>query len=143
MKKLNCSNFRMQTFFLLNYNIQIEQAAYMKSHFRFLDFFILLLVLCSGIYLTLHTRITKADSINVTADGKVYEYSLSKDAVYEVSGSLGKTRIQVENGKVRILESACSGKNCVNQGWGHTLVCLPNKVIVTLNKGEEFDAISE
>ena len=54
---------------------------------------------------------------------------------------------------MRIIDSPCPNKTCVAQGWHNPLVCLPNKVMITIEsdggagavveQGGEFDAISE
>ena len=55
------------------------------------------------------------NTVTVNADGKIYKYSLEKDGIYTVSGAIGKTTFQIQNKKVKITDSACEGKNCVNQ----------------------------
>ncbi|NLS44394.1 MAG: NusG domain II-containing protein [Firmicutes bacterium] len=56
-------------------------------------------------------------------------------------------------GKVRIKESTCPGKFCVNTGWisrpGQAIVCLPYRIVVriesyqdTNDSGIRFDAIT-
>ena len=66
--------------------------------------------------------------------------------MYTVEGELGPTTFEIKDGRVHITDSACPNKTCVAQGWHSPLVCLPNKVIITVKSegGEvEFDAISE
>ena len=56
----------------------------------------------------------------------------------------------LKNGKVRIVDSACPNKDCIRQGVGGTLVCLPNDVIITIENADsetdgakgKFDAVS-
>lgn len=81
--------------------------------------------------------------MRVDANGKIYKYPLSKNSEYSFEGPLGKTKILVENSKVRILESPCPNHTCMAQGWGTTHVCLPNKIIVTVEQDGGLDAISE
>jgi hypothetical protein len=55
--------------------------------------------------------------------------------------------IAAEPGRVCIEESDCPGKDCVHAGWisapGRTLVCLPNRLVVTLQAGQtEVDAVT-
>ncbi len=84
----------------------------------------------------------KNSKVVVIQDKKRYEYSAYKNATYTVQGSLGKTVFQVKDKKIRILSSPCTGKNCVLQGWGSPLVCLPNNVMITLETSGDFDAVS-
>jgi hypothetical protein len=56
--------------------------------------------------------------------------------------------IAVEPGRICVLESDCPGKDCVRVGWisqpGRSIVCLPNRLVVTLVSDEEisFDAVT-
>lgn len=48
--------------------------------------------------------------------------------------------IQVEAGRIRMLEADCPDQVCVNQGWisdsALPIVCLPNQVIIEIVGGE-------
>lgn len=113
------------------------------KRFRPLDFVILVLILTAAFF-SIKTAATKKGSyVFVQADEKSYQFALSKDRIYKVQGPLGFTTFQIQNQKVRILDSPCSGKTCINQGWHSPLVCLPNKVIITIEDYGEFDAVSE
>ncbi len=90
----------------------------------------------------------KGSRVIVQADGKRYEYSASANGVYKIQGALGFTAFEIRDGQIRITDSPCLNKICVNQGWQSPLVCLPNEVIITLENGEEqsegaFDAVSQ
>ncbi len=115
----------------------------MKFKLKVFDILIFLLVFAIAFFLLLDSfkSFSRAQSLMVEANGSLYEYSLSKNAVYEVEGLLGKTEIEIKNHKVRIISSACSGKNCVKQGYGTSIVCLPNKVFVYVKNGENIDAL--
>ena len=83
------------------------------------------------------------NTVTVNADGKIYKYSLEKDGIYTVSGAIGKTTFQIQNKKVKITDSACEGKNCINHKFSTPIVCLPNKIIITIEENGEFDGISQ
>ena len=114
------------------------------------DFFIILLILAASFILLKSIRVTKGDSVTISADGKTYEYSLSKNAEYKVQGTIGTTTILVHDGKVRITDSPCQNKTCVHQKDAQTIICLPNRVIVKVNaenkasdKEGGFDGIAQ
>lgn len=79
--------------------------------------------------------------------------ALGKDQdhrTFEVEGFAGTTTIEVENGKVRMLESACPDKLCIGMGWaeetGDSIVCIPNRVVIKLvgsEKEEKVDTVTE
>lgn len=65
----------------------------------------------------------------------------------EVPGELGISKLQVEDGKIRFVESPCDGHQCIYQGWisrgGEVAACLPNKVSVQiLSADPRFDSIN-
>ena len=74
--------------------------------------------------------------------------SLEINKRIDVEGERGRVVIEVKEGRVRVVESSCFQKICVNTGWinkpGQNIVCLPNKVLVTIEgkKSPEIDAVS-
>lgn len=83
------------------------------------------------------------DTVSIHTERGDFQYPLEKDGIYKVTGPLGETTVQVQDKKVRITDSPCSGKTCVAQGWHSPVVCLPNKVIIIIEKKGDFDAVSE
>ncbi len=110
---------------------------------RPLDALILCACIFFGILFIRRGLTVQGDRIIVEADGTSYEYSLQKDGTYHVQGALGDTIFEVKNGAVHIIDSPCQNKLCVHQGWSSPLVCLPNKVIITIENYGDFDAVSE
>ena len=108
-----------------------------------LDFIFVIAITALGIFLTVKSFSQKGSLVKVNADGKHYEYSAKQDGIYKVGGPLGITTFEIKDGRVRIIDSPCPNKTCVNQGWHSPLVCLPNNVIITLEDEGEFDAIAE
>ncbi len=85
----------------------------------------------------------------VTLNGEIMsEIDLSAmdgSSSFVVTGEAGSNTVQVEPGRIRVVEADCPDQVCVNQGWisDSTLpiVCLPNKLIVEIIGGEgELDA---
>ena len=72
--------------------------------------------------------------ITITVDGnKLGTYSLGKDQTI----SIGHTNIcQIKDGQARMTEATCPDHLCMKQhaidSKGGTIVCLPNKVVVTV-----------
>ncbi|MDD7014040.1 MAG: NusG domain II-containing protein [Spirochaetales bacterium] len=116
---------------------------------RAADFVILIFLLVLSIFLVKKSFLKKYGKVKVNANGTEYEYSLSQDGIYKVEGALGITVIEIKNKKVRILDSACPNKTCVNQDFANPIVCLPNKVIIQLEIESEnsspgdFDVVSQ
>jgi hypothetical protein len=70
----------------------------------------------------------------VVSGEKVLTLELSREGVHDVLGPIGVTRIEVRDGKVRVLSSPCPRQVCRHGGWigdpGTLLVCLPNQVLI-------------
>lgn len=111
--------------------------------FRFGDFIILAMILAVALFTLSLLFLKKGSTVVIETSDSVYQYPLNKNAEYDIPGDIGITKVQVKDGKVRILESPCPNKTCINQGWGTILVCLPNQVIVTTEESGGFDAIAE
>ena len=77
----------------------------------------------------------------ISVDGRTaMELDLSEDQVLTVDGAGGGyNRIQVRDGAVSVLEASCPDKVCVHTGTvrypGETIVCLPNRMIITVIQG--------
>ncbi len=74
--------------------------------------------------------------------------SLEINNKIDIEGERGRVIIEVKEGRVRVIESTCFQKICVNTGWinkpDQNIVCLPNKVLVTIEgkRSPEIDAVS-
>lgn len=60
-----------------------------------------------------------------------------------INGALGATTIEIKDGKVRVTDSPCPQHICVKQGWksreGEVIICLPNRIVVKVVRGESKD----
>ena len=121
---------------------------------RPMDILIIFLIAAAGIFLTVRGLGQKGSRVLVNAAGVKYEYSVSQNGTYTVAGELGPTTFEIKDGRVRITDSPCPNKTCISQGWHNPLVCLPNKVMITVenetgqgrgrsNEEAELDAVSE
>ena len=83
-----------------------------------------------------------AVTAQITVDGKVVEtLDLSRDTELTVTGAnKGTYHLIVRDGEIWCSEASCPDKVCVHQGKKHlssdTIVCLPNKMIVTITGDE-------
>lgn len=116
--------------------------------FRPFDFFILVSVIFFAVFSFLKIHKTKADEVLVTANGKEFSYSLEKDGIYTVKGVLGITTFEIQDGKIRIIDSPCPNKTCIAMGFSDIIVCLPNNVMIqkishSQKNNGEIDAVSQ
>ena len=123
-------------------------------HLLPIDILIIFLIAAAGIFLTVRGLGQKGSRVLVNAAGVKYEYSVSQNGTYTVAGELGPTTFEIKDCRVRITDSPCLNKTCISQGWHNPLVCLPNKVMITVenetgqgrgrsNEEAELDAVSE
>ena len=85
--------------------------------------------------LLVNTKAERGSFAVVQVDGvTVARYALSEDGVFVLNG--GSNTIEIKDGKIRMLEAQCPNLQCVHQGWisksYQSIVCLPNKMIVTI-----------
>lgn len=98
---------------------------------------LLLTALLCFAFIRLQTSKT-VTTAEVSVDGEVLAaYPLDQNTDEIITGYRGGTNhLIIKDGGVSITEASCPDKVCVRQGTvkesGQTLVCLPNKVIVTI-----------
>lgn len=87
-----------------------------------------------------------AGVIEVMVDGKMRgRYSLSEEQEIDINGT---NHLIIKDGKADMTDADCPDKVCVNQKpiskEGESIVCLPNKVIITVITGDtnELDAVA-
>ncbi len=124
----------------------------MKKRFGKNDIILLIvLLLCALIFWGLSSYLgkEKGNLIQITVDGELYgTYDLNKNQTIDVKikGEVTNTVVIAEQ-KVYMQNANCPDKLCKKQGKkdkdGQTIVCLPNKVVVTVfsDESSEYDAI--
>lgn len=95
--------------------------------------------------LRIHWLMNNDSTIEITVDGEVYgRYSLEKEQriPIEVDGEM-KNVVVIEDGEAYMAEATCPDQLCVHQGRisgrSQSIVCLPNRVIVTVVDGDEAE----
>ncbi len=71
----------------------------------------------------------------------------NKDEIHVVEGYNGKVVIEVAGGKVRVIEEKSPLHLCSKQGWiknsYESIICLPNKIVITIEAETNLDALIE
>ena len=117
---------------------------------NFLDKIIILAVTLGSILFLLFLKNIssgKAKTIVVKYGSKTENYALSPNRILNMPLENGQMKIEIKNGSIRVLESTCKKKICVNTGWisrvSQPITCLPNKVYIELaGTGKDFDAVT-
>lgn len=78
--------------------------------------------------------------VSVTVNGEETErISLASDGVYELNG--GTNLLVIQDGCAYMREASCPDGLCIKQGRihlnGQSLVCLPNRLVVTVKDGQK------
>lgn len=72
--------------------------------------------------------------------------SLSEDGEYAVEGAIGTVIVQVSDGRIRVVDSTCPDRTCMQTGAvfapGSVIACVPNRVVIRVRGGGEdgYDA---
>ena len=110
------------------------------------DIIVIAAILLLSLSVFLIASLTKKDgaTVTITVDGiTVGEYPLDLDATYSLNG--GTNVLVIENGAAYMSNSSCPDHICENSGKikyiGQTIVCLPNKLTITVTGAAEDDGI--
>ena len=110
-----------------------------------------LLVAAAGIYVAIqyYQKVSTQNAVAVvTVDGVEYgRYPLSEDHTETIRFEDGSyNRFAIQDGYVSMPEASCPDQICVHQGFistsllpitKETIVCLPDKVVITIENGED------
>lgn len=84
----------------------------------------------------------------IYVNGKYWgKVNLYQSQAIDVPGKLGISHLLVDKGRIRFVDSPCTGKQCIYQGWiskgGESATCLPNGVSVqVLSPDPRYDSIN-
>jgi len=119
----------------------------MKIIFKTGDICIILIILLLTLLMLILPCFERSNHVVVYADGKEYgRYSLDTkvENTFKIETEHGVILIEIKDGKVSVLESSCKDKLEISAGEidraGQSLVCLPNRVVITIEGGTKTDA---
>ena len=122
-----------------------EKGFFKRTAVRDLCLILAFLVLALAVFLASHLGARAGSWAVVSVDGvETARYSLSVDGTYVLNG--GTNTLEILDGRVRMTGADCPNHLCVKQGWvrysGQSIVCLPNKVTVTVYGADgTYDAV--
>ncbi len=107
----------------------------------------LLLLLGFGLLALLQGFSVPGNSVAVTVDGKLQGiYDLSENRVVQIDSANGHNTMEIRDGQVSMTEADCPNGDCMEFGsirhTNQVIVCLPNKVVLTIRGSDELDSIS-
>ena len=100
----------------------------------------LVLVVAAASFGTTHLLRDVGSQVLIESNGKLFgKYDLFGKETIVVHGAIGATVVRIQDGRVRVVQSDCREKICVNTGQvqksGDTIVCVPNRVVVRIVGG--------
>lgn len=92
---------------------------------------------------------TESRQAVIIVDGAEYaRYKLSPNfsEIIEIDTQFGYNKLEIDCGKIRMLDASCEDKIDVKMGTiekvNETIICLPNRVLVTIQGQSEVDMVS-
>ena len=123
---------------------KVKKSIYVLKPGDLIPGIIVLLMFFAPLYSGINRNSTSSKVTVEENNIKILDIDLSKDAVYD----RGHMKIEVKARKIRVLDSDCAGRICVNMGYislpGSAIVCAPNKTVLKIedNKTAPYDAVS-
>ena len=112
--------------------------------FRVFDIVIIAVIVIISLCPLLFILGKSTDTVVVTWHGnEIYRGPISTDA--EISTPDGSNTIVVKDGSVYMSEANCADRICVDSGRASAsrpIICLPNRVVVSIVSSEEVDGVS-
>ncbi|RKY79648.1 hypothetical protein DRQ07_06170, partial [candidate division KSB1 bacterium] len=114
------------------------------------DLIIILLILIAGLVSLYYPR-QNGSIVYIKVNGEikgVYNLNNKNKQTITIAGKKGTMKVEIQEGRVWVSESSCPNKLCIKMGKihknGEMIVCVPNRVIISVKNKEEkeVDAIT-
>ena len=115
--------------------------------FKYGDLIVIFLVLLLGVAACGITYGEKGKTVLIYSNSYLYgEYSLLDEKSLTVENEFGTNKVVISGENVWVEDASCKDKRDVLQGKisksGQSIICLPNRLVVTIKGGADFDALS-
>lgn len=113
---------------------KLTPKKFLRAHLRDAVVILSLVILVAAVTLVFALTRKAGDTVKVEIDGEeVARYSLTEDGEYPIGeGNV----LVIEGGEAYMKDADCPDRTCVRTGkishGGETIVCLPNRVAVTV-----------
>jgi len=65
---------------------------------------------------------------------------------FAVQGRVGSATVEIDGGRIRIMQSPCQEQICVRQGWisqpGQSVICMPGEIVIRIEGAAPVDAVT-
>jgi len=100
-------------------------------------FLIFILLVIALIFFLIFNKIEDQRVVKVFYHNKlIKKLDLNNDQIFKIDEGI---KLEIKNGRVRMLESTCKRQYCVEQGWSdlYPVICVPNQILISIEKNSE------
>lgn len=102
-----------------------------------------IIIVIAGLFIIVQSLLPTSSnaSVEITIDGNLYgSFTLLEEQTIDINDS---NTLIIEENTARMLDADCPDQLCVHQKAisrdGESIICLPNKVVVSIAGGEEME----
>ena len=106
-----------------------------------------LFIVCSVIIIFMNSNNNEHKSAVIYVNGNIYKVIELSDKIYTqytIDTEYGTNIVEVNHGKIRVVEADCPDKTCVKSGYTSSewkpIICIPHKLEIVI-EGNELDGI--
>ncbi len=100
-------------------------------------------LIAMGLYIGINGFSKAGSTVNTSSDGVDYGcYNINNDNTIKIAVDDNNYNVvEIREGEVRVIEASCPDKICEKHARihknGESIICLPNKLVVSITGGEE------
>lgn len=109
----------------------------------------ILFIVCSVIVLFVNSNDNEQKSAVIYVNGNIHEVIELSDKIYTqytIDTEYGVNIVEVNHGKIRVVEADCPDKTCVKSGYTSSewkpIICIPHKFEIVI-EGNELDGVAQ
>ncbi|MBN2379349.1 NusG domain II-containing protein [candidate division WOR-3 bacterium] len=108
---------------------------------------IILVAAAGSAWLFIHLARSQSHPTKLHVKTSMEEFRIPlRDTTLTLTGPLGETKLRIDDKHVWIIDAPCPNKLCMKQGKikrpGESLVCLPNRIVITIEGQSAVDAVT-
>ena len=119
-----------------------------KGDVIILSVILAVMLLSFGVFWTSGQKTENRQAVIIVDGAEYARYKLSPkfSEIIEIDTQFGYNKLEINCGKIRMLDASCEDKIDVKTGTiekvNETIICLPNRVLVTIQGQSEVDMVS-
>ena len=121
----------------------------LKGYIRKADIALFIAIMIIGLASTAYVVMSRTGgtTVEISLKGELYgTYSLMEDREITVGNGDDYNTVTISKGKVQVTASNCHNQVCVKHAGisqsGESIICLPHRLVVEIQGGGGYDAVS-